>query len=436
MSDYDLIIVGGGPGGYAAAVRAGRLGLKTALVEKELLGGTCINWGCVPTKALLRYAKLVQSRSTDSCAAPPVEYSAAHEQSLKIARERREKLEALLKKCGVTLYAGTAHLLRDGEIQIHDSAERLVGRSILIATGSTPRQIPGAAYDGATVITTREALGLSKAPASAVIVGSGSTGMEFATIWNRFGTKVTVLELMPTILGTDDVAISSEAAAHFRNVGMDIRTGVTVESLVSTPAGVEVKFGDAQGEETLVVEKALIAAGIVPNSDNLGLEALEVEMECGNHVKIDRQMRTNIPGVFAVGDVTGKLPLAFAAAEQGIIAVEAIAGHETQDLAYENIPRCVYSDIELASVGLTAKQAAQRGHEITIVKEPVAATGMAPGKGGGFVKLIADGETQKVLGATMLGGDATGKISIPARMIGLGATVPELLKALSLGRQP
>jgi dihydrolipoamide dehydrogenase len=436
MSDYDLIIVGGGPGGYAAAVRAGRLGLKTALIEKELLGGTCINWGCVPTKALLRYARLVESRSEDSSVAPPVEYSAAHEKSLKIARERRERLEALLKQCGVALYAGTAHLLGHHDIQIHDLAERLVGKNILIATGSTPRRIPGATYDGATVVTTRQALSLAKTPASAVIIGSGTTGMEFATVWNRFGTKVTVLELMPTILGTEDSEISTEATAHFRNVGIDIRTGVTVESVVSTGAGVEVKLGDTQGEETLVVEMALIAAGIVPNSDNLGLEALEVEMECGSHIKIDRQMRTNIPGIFAVGDVTGKLPLAFTAAEQGMIAVEAIAGHETRDLAYENIPRCVYSDIELASVGLTAKQAAQRGHETIIVKEAVAATGMGSGKGSGIIKLVADGETRKVLGATMLGGDATGKIAIPARMINLGATVPELLQALSLGRQP
>jgi dihydrolipoamide dehydrogenase len=436
MSDYDLIILGGGPGGYAAAVRAGRLGLKTALVEKELLGGTCINWGCVPTKALLRFAKLTQSRSTDSDAAPPVEYSAAHDQSCKIARERRERLETLLKNSGVALYTGKAHLLSSNAVQIHGSADRLVGRNILIATGSAPRQIPGAANDGVNIITTREALSLSKAPASAVIVGSGSTGMEFATIWSRFGTKVTVLELMPTILGTDDVAISSEAAAHFREVGIQIRTGITVESVVSTPAGVEVKFGDAQGEETLIVEKALIAAGITPNSDNLGLEALEVDMECGNHIKIDRQMRTNIPGVYAVGDVTGKLPLAFAAAEQAMIAVEAVAGHETKDLAYESIPRCTYSDIEMATVGLTEKQARERGHEITIVKEPVPATSMASGKGGGFIKLIADAKTTKALGATILGGDATGQIAIPARMISLGATVPELLKALSPGRQP
>jgi dihydrolipoamide dehydrogenase len=321
-------------------------------------------------------------------------------------------------------------------VKIHDTGQRLSGKSIIIATGSTPRQIPGAAYDGVSVITTREALSLLEPPSSAVIVGSGSTGMEFATIWNRFGTKVTVLEMLPTILGTDDSTISSKAAAHFREAGMTIRTGVTVESIGSTGAGVEVAFADAQGEETLLVEKAFIAAGIVPNSDNLGLEALEVEMECGNHIKIDRQMRTNVPGVYAVGDVTGKLPLAFAASEQAMIAVEAIAGHETRDLAYENIPRCIYSDIEMAVVGLTEKQARERGHDVTIVTEPMPAPTTGSSENAGFIKLVADGETHRVLGATMLGGDATGQIAIPARMIALEATVPQLLNALSPGRQP
>ena len=435
MSEYDLIILGGGPGGYAAAVKASQLGLKTALVEKELLGGTCINWGCVPTKVLLRYANLVRSRSKESNSAPPMEYGAAHDKSFKIASERRERLETLLKKCQVAVYAGSAHLLSNGEVRMHDTAERLVGKSIIVATGSTPRQIPGAAYDGVNIITTHEALGLLEPPSSAVIVGSGSTGMEFATIWNRFGTRVTVLEMMPTILGTDDLAISSEAAAHFRNVGMTIRTGVTVESVATTAAGVEVKFADTTDDETLTAEKVLIAAGIVPNSDNLGLEALEVDMECGNHIKIDRQMRTNVPGVYAVGDVTGKLPLAFAAAEQAMIAVGAVAGHETKDLIYENIPRCTYSDIEFATVGLTERRARERGRELTILKEPIPATAAGSGESGGLIKLIADEQTGKVLGVTMLGGDATGRIAIPARMISLGATVPELLKALSPGRE-
>lgn len=433
MSDYDLIILGGGPGGYAAAVRAGRLGLKTALVEKELVGGTCINWGCVPTKALLRYAKAVRSRSTAD-GAPPVEYSAAHAQSSKIAVERRERLEALLKACQVALYSGKAHLLSDEEVRMDRTGDRLSARNIIIATGSAPRQIPGAEWDGVNIINTRQALALREAPSSAVIVGSGSTGMEFATIWNRFGTKVTVLEMMPTILGTDDAAMSSEAAAHFREVGVHIQTGVTVDGISSTHAGVEVKFGDAHSEETVLADKVLIAAGIIPNSDNLGLEALEVELECGNHIRIDRQMRTNIPSIYAVGDVTGKLPLAFAATEQAMIAVEAIAGHDTRDLVYENIPRCVYSDIEMATVGLTEKQARERGYPVTIVREAIPARAPAPGKSDGSIRLIAHETTQKVLGAAMLGGDATGQIAVPARMISLGVTVPELLDVVRGGR--
>jgi dihydrolipoamide dehydrogenase len=436
MNEHDVVIIGGGPGGYAAAVRANRLGLSSALVENELLGGTCVNWGCVPAKTLLHYAKVRRSQPTDREGTTPIEYSAARDKSLKIATERRGKIEALLRECQVALYTGRAHLASNTEVQIHETGEKLVGKNIIIATGSTPRRFSGLACDGVGIINTRDALGLSEAPASAIVVGSGASGMEFATIWNSFGTKVTVLELMPHILGTDDSEISAEAEAHFRRAGMHIRTGVTVQSMVNTAAGVEVTFSGPSGEETLIADKVLMATGVVPNSDSLGLEAVEVGTDGGGYIKIDRQMRTSIPGIYAVGDVTGKLPLAFAASEQAMIAVEAIAGHETTDLSYENIPRCVHSDIEMAAVGLTEKQAREGGYEVTTIKEPLLpyAKVMTSSRSEGFIKLVAEAGTQKVLGATMLGSDATDQIAIPARMISLGATASELINAVRNGR--
>jgi dihydrolipoamide dehydrogenase len=436
MNEHDVIIIGGGPGGYAAAVRATGLGLKTALVEHEALGGACVNWGCVPAKTLLHYAKLRRSRSTDAAVAAPVEYGTARDKSLQTAKERRGKIEALLNECQVALYTGRAHLVGNNEVLIHDTGEKLFGKNIIIATGSTARQISGITRDGVNILSARDAFGLSKAPSSAVVVGSGASGMEFATIWNSFGTAVTVLELLPNILGTDDGEISTEAAAHFRRAGMNIRTGVTVESIVKTPAGVEVIFSDASGEERLIADKVLMSTGIAPNSDNLGLEALGVETGCGGFIEVDRQMRTNVPGIYAVGDVTGKVPLAFAASQQAMVAVDAIAGRETEDLVYENIPRCIHSDIEVAAVGLTEKQAGERGYDVVTVREPLVpyAKAMTSGGAEGFIKLVAEAKSQKALGATMLGSDATDQIAIPARMISLGATASELINAVRNGR--
>jgi dihydrolipoamide dehydrogenase len=440
MSKYDVIIIGGGPGGYAAAVQASKSGLKTALVEKELIGGTCVNWGCIPTKALLKYAKLKHLRSLQKTDADfscniPIEYHDAHDKSFKISKERRKCIETLLKDCQVALFTGNTHLISKEEVEIRPSGQRLFGKNIIIATGSKPRQIPGVEYDGVNIVTTREALQFSKAPSSAVIVGSGATGMEFATVWNSFGSKVTVLEMMPNILAIGDSDISTAAEAYFRNAGLQIRTGVKVESIVNTADGVEVIFSSGGTKEKMIFEKALIAAGITPNSADLGLEELNVETDRG-YIKIDNQMRTNLPGIYAIGDVTGKLALAFSATAQGIIAAEAIAGHKTKDPAYENIPRCIFSDIEVASVGLTEKQARERGYDVVTVKNPIVpyAKVVTFNESGGFIKLVADAKSKKVLGVFMIGSDVTDQIAGPARMISLGSTVPEIINVVCNGR--
>ena len=439
MNEYDVIIIGGGPGGYTAAVRASKLGLKTALIERELVGGTCVNWGCIPTKVLLKYAKLMHKDleqgvhiDLDSASA---KFDVAHDKSLKIAKERSSRIEDLFKNSNIELFAGNARLISSSEVELQPSGEKLRGKNIIIATGSKPRLIPGVEYDGVNIMTTREALQLSKVPSSAVIVGSGATGMEFSCVWNSFGSKVTVLEMMPNILGTDDKEVSTAVQTHFKKAGVQIKTDARVEQIVKTDAGVEVTFSIGENRETLTVEKVLISAGIIPCSSHLGLEELGIEIERG-YIKVDDKMRTNIPGIYAVGDITGKLALAFAASGQGVIAVETIAGNETEKLVYENIPRCVYTEIEVATVGLNAKQAVERGYDVVTVKNPIVpyAKVVTFPENTGFIKLVADSKNQKVLGAYMIGSDVTDHIAGTARMISLGSTVSEIINVLHDGR--
>lgn len=428
MNVYDLIIVGGGPGGYAAAVRAGKLGLKTMLVEKDLVGGACVNWGCVPAKALLKYAKLKQSRSS-------LEYAEARDKSFKITKERREKIEQLFVEGGIELLNGKARLISAGEIELWPSGERISGKNIILATGFTPKKIAGVEYDGEDIVSAREAMKFEKAPDSVVIIGSGATGMELATVWNSFGTKVTVLEMLPQIMGLDDDEISKSAVERFRNSGMQIITEAKIKTMRKTAAGVEVFYDVGNTEEKLIVEKVLIAIGVVPNSGDIGLEKLEVEFDRG-YIKIDEEMRTNIPGIYAVGDVTGKLNLALAASEQGTIAVDAIAGQKTKKLVYENLPRCIYSCVEVASVGLSEKKAKESGYEVVVFKNSFKPYGKAakPGEEDGIIKVIADANNNKALGAVMLGHDATGRIAGPMRMINLGADATEVFDVMSCGR--
>ena len=440
MSGYDVIIIGSGPGGYAAALKACKSGMRTALVEKDLVGGTCINWGCVPTKVLIKYAKLKN-------VAPATEYSEARDKCLKIASERRGKLELLFKEAGISLHAGAARLTGVNEIELDPSGEKLTGKNIIIATGFNPNRIDGVEYDGADIVTVREALRFEKPPASAVIVGSGATGMEIATVWNSFGTKVTVLEKLPCIMGLDDDVLSKTAEDHFRDSGIQILTGVNIESIVKTAAGVEVKFSAGSGAGAnsganpgvsagsgatkLVAEKAMIAAGVSPNSGGIGLEAIGVEMDRGS-INIDGGMRTNIPGIYAIGDVTGKLALAMAASIQGMSAAGSIAGEDIKTPVYENIPRCVFSGIEAAFVGLSERQAEQRGFSAVTTRRPFKPYGkpVKPGEGEGIIKVVADAKTNKALGAVMLGYDATDQIAIPTRLIQLGAAAADVINSV------
>lgn len=427
MKEYDLIIVGGGPGGYSAAVAAGHAGLRTAVVEREAVGGTCVNWGCIPTKALLRYAKLRLEGTA-------VTYAEAAAKSLQISRERRDAIRREMDQLGVEVICEHAVLSAPGQVTLVDSGETIAGKNIIIATGSAPRRLPVAAYDGSHIVTSREALSFTEAPASVVVVGSGATGIELASVWNAFGSQVTVLEMAETIMGTGDAGQSRKAIEFYTQAGMTIRTGASAEKIERVGDGVAVTYRDGEGLHVLHADKALIAAGVTPLSAGLGLEDLGVEMQRGN-IAIDDKMRTNIPGIYAVGDVTGKLALAFTATLQGKQAVAAITGAQFTPIRYEDIPRCVFSSIEAAYVGLSETQAKALGHEVEVTTAPmITFDGHLAGKEKSTIKVIADKATGRILGASIFGPDAADRIAGPTRMLLRGATAAETIEAVCSGR--
>ena len=436
MVQYDVIVIGGGPGGYVAAVRASQLGLKTALIEKDQMGGTCVNWGCIPTKSLLRNAEVIHLLSQERafgfhCETVSVDYASAFNRSRQVAKRQGRRVEALLKSRNVTVLKGEARFIDKTTIELQPSGEQLRAENIIIATGAKPRSVPGIELDGETIITAPEALALTKAPESVLIVGAGPIGMEIATLWNRYGSKVTAVEMMPYVLPTEDADICREAAAQFTKAGIQVKTGVKVSSVVKTSAGVEVTIEDGQAQEKIIVEKVLVATGFAPQIAQLGLEAIGVVTNRGR-IEIDEQMRTSVANIYAIGDTNGKMGLAHVASAQGMIAAEAIAGHQTQVLVYENIPRCIFSTIEIASVGLTEKQAKERGYEIKTVQSPFVPNGkaLAMNENAGFVKLIADVQTDKLLGAHLIGPHVAELIAGPATMIALGATTKQLSQVI------
>lgn len=430
MNEYDVIVIGGGPGGYAAAARAGELGLKTALVEKEFLGGMCINWGCIPTKTMLRYADLIhrkahQKTHDHALANVDSDYHHALSRTFALAERQRKRVESLLAKSRVTMVKGEACLVGQHEVEIRPSGERLFARNVVIATGSSPRKLPGVAYDEECIVTPRSGWSRTQAPASAVIIGSGATGLEFATIWKRFGSRVTVLEMLPTILPNEDVDVSVEAKNYLQHAGMQVVNGVQVERVIKTGKGVEVAYTSGSVSETLVAERALVSIGIVPNSSGLGLEGLGVAMTRGM-VDIDARMRTNVPGVYAIGDLTGKATLAIVAGMQGLIAAETIAGIETRNLVYGHIPHCVHSAVEVASVGMTERQARDTGLPVETLQRPLSSNGglSTLERNGGFVKLVIDSRREILLGAHLVGSRAIDLIGGPAAVLASGSTLP------------
>jgi dihydrolipoamide dehydrogenase len=413
---YDVTIVGAGPGGYVAAIRAAQLGLKVALVDKEHLGGVCLNWGCIPTKALLRNAEVVSllRRGKDfgfTVTGLEVDFGAAMDRSRKVSQRLVKGVGVLMRKYRVEVVEGTGVLKSPNAVEVALNAggtRTLDTRNIIIATGGRARTIPGIDVDGERVLTYREAIVLRELPASAVIVGAGPIGMEFAHIWSTYGAEVTVVEMLPHAVPLEDEEVSKEVERAFKRRKVQVLTSTRVQGIEMTTDGVRVSVAGEKGKQVLEAERALVAIGVRPNSENLGLEQVGVQVERG-FVTVDASMCTNVPGVYAIGDVTGKLALAHVASAQGIVAAEMISGVETVMLDYEAMPRCTYCQPQVASFGLTEAQAAERGHQVKVGKFPFRANGKALGLGDydGFVKIVADAASGEILGGHLVGPEVT-----------------------------
>ena len=414
MNDFNLLVIGAGPGGYVAAIRASQLGLNVAIVEKEWLGGVCLNVGCIPSKALLKNAEVahtLRERSTEfgfHFDNLKLDYSAAVKRSRQVSDRLTRGVGFLMKKNKIAVLMGTAKLLDKNSVEITDAAgqvKKVTAGNILIATGSTPSIPPAFPVDGEKVVAYREAILQEKLPKSVVIIGAGAIGLEFATVWSGYGAEVTLVEMLPRIAPLEDEEVSAELTKAFNKRGIKTLTGTRVQSVKTTKEGVEVIVSGETGEQTLKAEQALVAIGFKPNTANLGLEAVGVKLTEKHFIQVDDRMATNISGIWAVGDVTGKLLLAHVASVQGILCAEAMAGKETRPLNYTMVPRATYSQPQVASFGWTEAQAREKGINFKVGKFPFIANGKALGLGdhGGFAKVLTDPQTGEIYGAHLIG---------------------------------
>ncbi|WP_322792085.1 dihydrolipoyl dehydrogenase [Bellilinea sp.] len=418
MSDYDVIVIGAGPGGYVAAIRAAQLGMKTAVVEKEFLGGVCLNVGCIPSKSLLRNAELahiLRERTAEfgfSFDNLQLDYAVAVDRSRKVSKRLVQGVGFLMKKNKIDVHMGVARLTARDTVQVTDAegkTQSFTAKNIIVASGAHAARIPGVQPDGEKVLTYWEAILQTRRPESVVIIGAGAIGVEFATIWNSYGTQVTLVEMLPRIVPLEDEEISAELAKSFQKRGIQMLTSHKVQSVETTDQGVRVKVSDGGSEKVLEAEQALVAIGFKPNTQDLGLEAVGVALNERGFIKIDERMATNVPGIWAIGDVTGQLLLAHVASAMGIVAAENIAGVPTVKLDYRMMPRATYCQPQVASFGLTEAQAREEGYEVKIGRFPFQPNGKALGLGDytGFVKIVTDAKYGEILGAHMIGPEVT-----------------------------
>ena len=418
MSEYDVIVIGAGPGGYVCAIRAAQLGLKTAVVEKTWLGGVCLNVGCIPSKALLKNAEIahiLRERGKDfgfEIEGLKLDYGKAVQRSRQVSNRLVKGVEFLLKKNKIDIHIGTAKFIGKDLLSVETedgSQTELKAQDIVIATGATTLSIPGVEIDGQRVVTYHEAILQESLPKSVIIVGAGAIGLEFATIWNSYGVEVTLVEMLARIAPLEDEDVSKELAKALTKKGIKILTGTKVEAAEVLKTKAKVMVSREEGSETLEAEQVMIAIGFKPNSKGLELEELGVALDERGMTQIDERMATNVEGIWAIGDVTGKLMLAHVASAMGIICAENIAGLETATLNYEMMPRATYSQPQLASFGLTEAQAKERGIVVKSTQFPFQANGKALGLGdyAGWVKLITDERYGEILGAHMIGPEVT-----------------------------
>ncbi len=416
--EYDVLVIGAGPGGYVCAIRAAQLGLKTAIVDKQWLGGVCLNVGCIPSKALLKNAELahtLRERSKEfgfSFENLTFDYSTAVKRSRQVSERLVKGVGFLMKKNHIDVHMGTARLTAKNTVQLTDKdgkVDELQAKNIVLATGAAATTIPGMTIDGKNILTYSEAILQTKLPKSAVIIGAGAIGIEFATIWNGYGSKVTVVEMLPRILPLEDEESSAELAKIYQKRGIQFLTNTRVLSVQAVEAGVQVKVAAPDGEKVIEAEQALIAIGFRPNSKNLGLEELGVKISDRGFVEADERMATNIPGIWAIGDLTGKLLLAHVASAQAIVCAENIAGVETITLDYTMMPRATYSQPQVASFGLTESQAREKGYQVKVGRFPFQPNGKALGLGetAGFAKILIDEKYHEILGAHLVGPDVS-----------------------------
>ena len=417
MADtFDLIILGSGPGGYVAAIRASQLGLKTVIVERERLGGICLNWGCIPTKALLRTSEIYHymTHAKDyGLKADNVGFDlgAIVDRSRKVAGQLNAGVKGLMRKHKVQVYEGVGALTGKGTLSVKqgDKTVDLTAKHILIATGARARDLPFAKADGKRIWTYRHAMVPAEMPTKLLVIGSGAIGVEFASFYHDMGAEVTILEMLPRILPVEDEEISAFMAKRLTKDGIDIRVGSGLEKLDTSATGVTAAIKGSDGKVTTEqFSHAIVAIGIVPNTEQIGLEALGVATERG-HIKVDNFGRTNVNGIYAIGDVTGAPWLAHKASHEGIVCIEKIAGEDPLPFEVWNIPGCTYSRPQVASVGLTEAKAREAGHEVKVGKFPFIGNGkaIALGEADGFVKTVFDAATGELLGAHMVGAEVT-----------------------------
>jgi len=437
--DYDVIVIGSGPGGYVAAIRASQLGLKTAVVEKESLGGICLNWGCIPTKALLKSAQVFEylNHSADygiNVTGGDVDFDAVIKRSRGVADGMSKGVQFLMKKNKIDVITGTGKLKSKGVVEVKNNdgtVKEYKAKHIILATGGRSRELPNLKQDFKKVIGYRQAMVLPKKPASMIVVGSGAIGIEFAYFYNAIGTKVTVVEYLDNVVPLEDEEVSKTLARILKKQGINIMTGSNVEAVDTSGDGCKVTVKTAAGTEILEAEIVLSAVGISTNIEGIGLEENGVKTDRGK-VLVDDFYRTNVEGVYAIGDIVKGQALAHVASAEGIICVEKIAGLKPEPLDYNNIPGCTYCGPEIASVGYTEKAAKDAGYEIKVGKFPFSASGKASAAGAkdGFVKLIFDAKYGELLGAHMIGNNVTEMIAEIVSARKLETTGHEIIKTV------
>lgn len=437
--NFDVIVIGSGPGGYVTAIRASQLGLKTAIVEKESLGGVCLNWGCIPTKALLKSAQVFEyiQHAEDfgiNVKDADADFGSVVKRSRGVADGMSKGIDFLMKKNKIEVIMGTAKVKAGKKVDVEDADGKTTEYSasnIIVATGARSRELPNLPQDGKKIIGYRKAMTLDKKPSKMVVVGSGAIGVEFAYFYNAMGVDVTVVEYMPNIVPVEDEDVSKQLARSFKKSGIKVMTNSSVESVDTSGKGCVVSVKTKKGEETIKCDVVLSAAGITANIENIGLEDVGIVTDKGK-ILVNDFYQTNMPGYYAIGDVLPTQALAHVASAEGIICVEKIAGHNPEPLDYGNIPGCTYCSPEISSVGYTEKAAKEAGYDVKVGKFPFSASGKASAAGhkDGFVKVIFDAKYGEWLGCHMIGYNVTEMIAEAVVARKLETTGHEILKAV------